>query len=296
MKLNEELKKIMREKNYSISRVARSKGISPTTLHLWLNGKYNGNVEKVTKAIEQFIEDEYLRAKNIRIPFVNTTIAEDVFEIARTCHIENEIGVCCGDAGLGKTFAVKRYNIEHLDVILIEADFGYTPKVLFSEIHKKLGFNGTGSIHSMLLDIVDKLKDSGRLIIVDEAEYLPYKALELLRRIYDKANVGILLVGMPKLLKNLRGESGQYTQLYSRVGIVKELSPLTKEDSLAILSSVTPDSESIYPQISTYCGCNTRVLAKLLVRALRIADLNEIEINEDAINLSLTQLLLSKEA
>ena len=131
------------------------------------------------------------------------------------------------------------------------------------------------------------------MIIVAEAEYLPYKALELLRRIYDKANVGVLLVGMPKLLKNLRGEKGQYTQLYSRVGIVKELKSLTKEDGLAIVSSVIPDT-SIYPQISTYCGSNTRVLTKLLVRALRIAKLNDIEVNEDAINLSLSQLLWSK--
>ena len=180
------------------------------------------------------------------------------------------------------------------DVILIEADLGYTPKVLFSEIHKKLGFDGVGSIHSMLLDIIGKLKYSGRLIIVDEAEYLPYKALELLRRIYDKAKVGVLLVGMPKLLKNLKGDRGQYTQLYSRVGIVKELAPLTKEDGLEIISSVTPNAKSIYPQISTYCGSNTRVLTKLLVRALRIAKLNDIEVNEDAINLSLSQLLWSK--
>ena len=184
------------------------------------------------------------------------------------------------------------YNIEHSDVILIEADLGYTPKVLFSEIHKKLGFDGVGSIHSMLLDIIGRLKYSGRLIIVDEAEYLPYKALELLRRIYNKAKVGVLLVGMPKLLKNLKGDRGQYTQLYSRVGIVKELAPLTKEDGLEIISSVTPNAKSIYPQISTYCGSNTRVLTKLLVRALRIAKINETELDEDVLNQSLTQLLL----
>ena len=98
---------------------------------------------------------------------------------------------------------------------------------------------------------------------------------------------------MPKLLMNLKGEKKQYAQLYSRVGIVKELNPLTKEDGLAIVSSVTPNT-SIYPQISTYCGSNTRVLTKLLVRALRIAKLNDIEVNEDAINLSLSQLLWSK--
>lgn len=196
---------------------------------------------------------------------------------------------------MGKTYAVKMYNLEHSDVILIEADLGYTPKVLFSEIHKTLEFDGLGSIHSMLLDIIDKLKYSGRLIIVDEAEYLPYKALELLRRIYDKAKVGILLVGMPKLLRNLRGAKGQYTQLYSRIAILKELEPINSVDVLAILNAVTPQADTIYPKISSYIGGNTRVLTKLLVRAIRIAKLNETEIDEDVVNLGLSQLIWSRQ-
>ena len=186
------------------------------------------------------------------------------------------------------------YALEHSDVILIETDFGYTPKVLFSEIHKTLGFEGTGALHNMVIDIVDKLKNSGRLIIVDEAENLPYRALELLRRIYDKARVGILLVGMPKLLKNLQGDKGQYTQLYSRVGVLAELQPIADNDIVAITSKVTPNSVSIYPKLSAFCGGNTRVLTKLLVRASRIAKLNNTAIDEDVLNAALSQLLWSQ--
>ena len=51
-----------------------------------------------------------------------------------------------------------------------------------------------------------------------------------IRRIYDKAQVGILLVGMPRLIMNLKGEKRQYAQLYSRVGIATKLNPLTEED------------------------------------------------------------------
>ena len=278
-----------------ISGVARSLDLSPTTLHLWLNDKYKGNVGKINKAVEQYMERELLREENVNIPFVETSVAQDIFEIANTCHVEGEIGVCCGCAGVGKTYAVKMYALEHSDVILIETDFGYTPKVLFSEIHKTLGFEGTGALHNMVIDIVDKLKNSGRLIIVDEAENLPYRALELLRRIYDKARVGILLVGMPKLLKNLQGDKGQYTQLYSRVGVLAELQPIADNDIVAITSKVTPNSVSIYPKLSAFCGGNTRVLTKLLVRASRIATLNNTTIDEDVLNAALSQLLWSQE-
>ena len=287
-------KKMLELKQCTISGVARSLDLSPTTLHLWLNDKYKGNVGKINKAVEQYMERELLREENVNIPFVETSVAQDIIEIANTCHVESEIGVCCGCAGVGKTYAVKMYALEHSDVILIETDFGYTPKVLFSEIHKTLGFEGTGALHNMVIDIVDKLKNSGRLIIVDEAENLPYRALELLRRIYDKARVGILLVGMPKLLKNLQGDKGQYTQLYSRVGVLAELQPIADNDIVAITSKVTPNSVSIYPKLSAFCGGNTRVLTKLLVRASRIAKLNNTTIDEDVLNAALSQLLWSQ--
>ena len=291
MSLAVKLRQKMKEKDYSLTHVSKAINVSIPRLGLWLNNKYTGNVTKVNEAVKSFLEREELRERRIKFGFINTSVANDVFDIAKTCSIENIIGVCCGPAGLGKTVAVRQYAKEHTEVILIEADFGYTPKVLFSEIHKQLGFDGCGTIHSMLLDIVEKLKASDRLIIVDEAENLPYKALELLRRIYDKANVGILLVGMPRLFNNLKGEKGQYAQLYSRVGITSLLESLSEDDMKAIISTVTPLVDSIYPKISTYCGGNTRVLTKLLVRAHRIAELNDMEINEDVIQASIRQLI-----
>ena len=203
-----------------------------------------------------------------------------------------KLALVYGEHGLGKTHSIMWWAVRN-DAVYIRANNEITQNGLLKGIVEELGERPFYQMQENYSLILKHLKQEPKIIIVDEAEYLPYKALELLRRIYDKANVGVLLVGMPKLLKNLRGEKGQYTQLYSRVGIVKELNPLTKEDGLAIVSSVTPNT-SIYPQISTYCGSNTRVLTKLLVRALRIAKLNDIEVNEDAINLSLSQLLWSK--
>ncbi len=292
MDLVQELKDLLKKKKYTIAGVAKSINVSNATLHLWLKGTYNGNVEKIDEAIKNFIEIDKLREGRIKIGFVKTTIVDDVFDTAKTCHVENEIGVCYGNAGLGKTFAVKQYSKEHSNVILIEADLGYTPKVLFSEIHKKLGFDGIGTIHGMFNNIIDKLKASGRLIIIDEAEHLPYKSLELLRRIYDKANVGILLVGMPRLIKNLKGEKGQYAQLYSRVGIATHLHSLVEDDKKAIISTVLPNYKSIYPTLSDYCAGNTRVLTKILVRAIRIAQLNGVGITEDVLQASIGQIIV----
>ena len=292
MNLVEELKALIKNKKYTMSYVAKAINISNAALHLWLNNNYKGNVKKINFAVANFIEIEKLRENRVTIDFVKTSVVSNIFDIAKICHVESEIGVCYGSAGLGKTFAVKKYAIDNPDIILVEADLGYTPKVLFSEIHKKLGFDGFGTIHGMFLNIIDKLKSSGRLIIVDEAEHLPYKSLELLRRVYDKANVGILLVGMPRLIMNLKGEQRQYAQLYSRVGIAKQLAGLTEEDKKAIISSVIPNYTSVYSLISKYCYGNTRVLTKILVRALRIAQINNTEVDEDTLKASINQIIL----
>ena len=292
MSLVEELKELIKNKKYTLAYVAKAINVSNATLHLWLKNDYKGNVQKVNYAVANFIEIEKLRENKITIDFVKTSIVSDIYDVAKICHVENEIGVCYGNAGLGKTFAVKKYAIDNPEVILVEADMGYSPKVLFSEIHKKLGFDGYGTIHGMFLDIIDKLKSSGRLIIVDEAEHLPYKSLELLRRIYDKAQVGILLVGMPRLIMNLKGEQRQYAQLYSRVGIAKQLNALNEEDKKAIISTVIPSPTPIYPLLSQYSGGNTRVLTKLLVRAVRIAQINQSEVDEDAVQASIRQIIL----
>ena len=47
MTLTEELKKRMKEKEYSLTQVSKSLNASSATIHLWLNNKYTGNVEKI---------------------------------------------------------------------------------------------------------------------------------------------------------------------------------------------------------------------------------------------------------
>ncbi len=166
--LKEELKILMEKKNLSFLNVSRALGISKSGLNMWINGNYSGNEQKLNKAVKSFVEREKIRDTRYSLNFTMTSIAKTVFEVAQLCHVESEIGVVYGKAGLGKTTAVKEYSKANSDVILIEVDFGYTARVLFSELHKKVGYEEKGTVYSMMRDIIFKLKDSGRLIIIDE--------------------------------------------------------------------------------------------------------------------------------
>ncbi|MEI7475308.1 MAG: AAA family ATPase [bacterium] len=291
MDIRDELKILMAEKKYSFQAVARSTALSPTTLNMWVNGSYNGNSEKIADIVNNFITREKEKSHKKTIPFVETSIAMRVFEIARMCHINSEIGVCYGSAGLGKTVAAKEYTKNYHDSILIETDPGFNTKTLLIELHKRLGLSAKGNIYTMTDEIIQKVQNSGRLVIIDEAENLPHKALELVRRIHDKTEIGILLIGMPALVENLRGEKNQYEQLYSRVGVSKKLEKLNINDVGLILETLKQEKNLALPYLEHSKG-NTRVLSKLIKRAPRVAQINNTTVSTAVIEKTSRMLIV----
>lgn len=284
--LREQLNNFLSKNDVSQAKVSRALGVSASALNQWLFNEYKGNVDKITEAVKSFLirQEEKESQLQFQITFCHITATKKVWEVARICHLDNEIGIIYSDAGLGKTVALKEYAKLNPDVVLIEATLGYTTKVVFSKLHKALGLDGLGSINSMFEEVVEKLKYSGRLIIIDEAEHLPYRSLELLRRIYDMAGVGIMLAGMPRLLQNIKGLHGQYRQLYSRVGIASKLEILSQEDVETILKSVLKEfSNSILKAFYTHSRGNGRTLSKLIKRSLRIAELNDKPLDSELI-------------
>ena len=234
MDIRAELKNLMEAKNYTTAFVAQATGISKSTISLWINDNYNGANTKIADKINNFVQREKERTGNNDLPFVDISTVKYISEIGRLCHTQGKIGVCVGKAGLGKTVAVKKYTKEFMDSILIESDSGYTAKSLLKEIHRRLGLSGKGSVYDLMDEVIRKLNQSGRLLIIDEAENLPYRALEITRRIHDKTGIGILLVGRGILLENLKGYNNQYDQLYSRVKFTKVIDKILIQDVIKI--------------------------------------------------------------
>lgn len=286
MTMQQKLEKHIAENSVNISAVARSMGMTNSTrLSLWLRGEYDGDNAKISAAVKSFLEKESERISTPsgRLNFVMTGAARKIYDAARACHIESEIGVAYGDAGLGKTWAVKKYAAENPDVILIETTPGFTAKYLFFELTRALGIETSVNLNEMFNDAYSKLKESGRMIIIDEAENLPYRALELIRRLHDKSETGILLVGMPVLIGNLRGKKGEFKQLYSRVGIAVEVKTITLRDTEAIINEMIPGSNGIYKDFYRAAGGNLRRLGKLYKRSVKIASLNDCQVNSDIV-------------
>ncbi|HPQ51515.1 MAG TPA: AAA family ATPase [Alphaproteobacteria bacterium] len=282
--LRDKLSETLKKRGYSQERAARSMGVSGGALSAWLTGKYSGDNEKMNQAVQSYLklETERQQKRKKGIAFVKTAIAEEIFRVARICHTDLELGVVCGPSGIGKTCAVKEYASRNRDVILIEGDPGYTAKDVFAEIMKKLG-EYPASINTMKNMTIARLKDSGRLIIIDEAENLPLRAIDLLRRVHDKAEIGVMFVGLNRLYEGLISRRTVFSYVLSRIGVVSRLNPLTVDDLKKIINKTLPNGEELAKTLYEISRGNARTASKLIFRSQVLADDNEMPITADII-------------
>ncbi|HAZ3610190.1 TPA: AAA family ATPase [Escherichia coli] len=288
MSLIAQLNEVMVRCGYTQTHVARAIGRSNAVVNQYLQGKYEGDIADVEERISSFVSRELEKQSNRRVKakFVATKIADNGLEMLSYAHVYCEICVLHGEAGLGKTMILREYAARNRDVILIEADTGYTARALLGELCRQLGLKVRGNICEMINACVRELRDSGRLLMVDEAELLPYRALEVLRRLHDKAGIGIVLAGMPRLVINLKGNCGEFAQLYSRVGVALDMgNVLSPEDFIPIATGLMPEAET--PEISealyTYSRGNARRLFKLVRGVYRMSDVTKVPVSVESI-------------
>ena len=182
-------------------------------------------------------------------------------------------------AGLGKTESLRRYAVLNPDVIYLEVDTAYSPRELMKCLLRELGGDFKGTINDLKMVVIERLKGSGRLLIIDQAEYLSERSLDLLRSIHDQAKCGILIAGMQKLFQNLRGNTSVNEQIMTRVAAYAELKPLTSEDVQGIVTLHMPESNGIWRDFYKHCGGNARVLNNLLKTAVALSRGEGIQIN-----------------
>ena len=172
-------------------------------------------------------------------------------EFADAVRRQHTIGICYGQAGIGKTLSARRYANWHKAETLMEqwgprddSDYQiyaalarassviYTPAVLTSpkQIHadrEHISTRVSICVDQHLEKIGKKTGPHPRiekhveLLIIDESERLNATALELPCNRYDRDNMALIFIGRPGIVKWF----SRYAQLYSRVGFAHEYRP-----------------------------------------------------------------------
>ena len=258
--------------------LSKKTGIPSATMSQILSGKYPSSPSKQLSACVQAIEVEEARMADGPAGYVKGSVHKLVTIVCDRTRKHANFGVVTGFVGVGKTRTLKEYRAARSLTLLVEANPNMTPGVLMTELLEQLGTTVPPGLDRKMREVVRAVSGTNYLIVVDEAEKLSGAALEYLRRIRDKAGVGVVLCGTEKLTALIKPEHGQFDQIRSRVSMWPQtIEAITRDDAddmarAALDGLMHPDDASadkVLDALWAYCSGSARVLNESLIPALR---------------------------
>jgi DNA transposition AAA+ family ATPase len=217
--------------------------------------------------------------------FVTTTVYRLCTTICESARNRSDFGVLSGYVGVGKTVSVKRYrDANRSNTVLVEADPSMIPKNMFIEMMRELDIKlpdapGYNNVNAMYRLVLEKLAGTTYLVILDEAEKTSAKCLEYLRRLSDKAGIGIVLSGTEDLNYLIDKEHGHFSQIRSRVSVWNPIIKGLDEADIALLAQAALKEHSLdaplLQRLWFYSQGSARMLAKNLIPNIKDYGLNK---------------------
>lgn len=204
---------VLAKKLLTISQLARMAGVSSSAVSEVLRDKYKGDVDGLLRLLNATIA-EYARRSDApeSAQFVKTEIASQIFGILKLASRTSAMAAFYGPSGAGKTMSLRAARLlDFKNALYVEINTETrAPTRLLQALVEQLGFRGLSPRQlrdqaELFKMIKNKLVGTGRMIIIDEADKLRPRALDLLREIHD-ATAGaddkpcpVVLAGRPPL-------------------------------------------------------------------------------------------------
>lgn len=232
----EKVNQMIEDKRISQASISKESGIPKTRLSQFLNGRYPGDNDKVSGELAAWLKSREQKAKALpTIPsFVETTTVRQIWSALQYAQMANCISIIYGNPGVSKTQAIKRYQKDNPNVwlITISPSRASVLECLY-EMALELGINNAPRRKGPLSRLITKkLEDSQGLVIIDEADQLQHEALEEIRAIQERAEVGFALVGNHQVYSNLTGGKRDidFARLFSRIAKKLVIHKVKKRD------------------------------------------------------------------
>lgn len=286
LQIVDRLRNQMGEQKLTQSAVADQLGVSKTVVSQYMSGNYPLLVseaalakleEKILQWLDHAATKKRVQAELPTAPaFVETPTAKRILAALSYAQMGPDLAVIYGGAGVSKTTTICEYRAQNYNVFLIEA----TPNnASVGGIMRSLAgiLDIRGGHRNDLLErfIIDRLRNSEALIVIDEAQFLSDRAIETVRRIAELAGVGLALLGNESIYTQMTGgrRSADFAQIFSRIGRRIRLTRPTKADIDAILDAWRiegAEERELLQQIALKPGA-LRMLTKTLKFATLLA-------------------------
>lgn len=199
-------------------------GVPSSIISQLRKGTYKGDIEKQYERIRAYFETKASAAETYtEVEYAPTTISEVVYKTLENVKIKGGFAFVTGDAGIGKTKAIRKYISDNpLNSVMITINpCTKSTKAVLKLLALELGLPLMQSRDDLWMTIASKLHD-GMVIAVDEAQLLTYGSIETLRAFADHFSergqtLGVAMVGNDGIREKIEGRSReQYRQVNNR--------------------------------------------------------------------------------
>jgi DNA transposition AAA+ family ATPase len=253
----------------------RASRISGAAVSQVLNGNYPTNAsEHIAKMLDAISQaDERGIATSETGSYVPTSITKAIHVVCDRSRKHGDFGTVYGAVGVGKTATIKRYAAINKATILLEADPDMSPRVMLAQLLEALSEPCPRTVSAMFGAAVNAMQNTTTLIIVDEAEIMHPSCLTRLRRLRDKAGVGVVLAGTERLMQLVGAERGAFDQIFSRTtSTTRLIKGISEDDHNAIARAALAEhdpSDAVLRLMWQYSKGSARMLTEKLIPALR---------------------------
>ncbi|HUS37340.1 MAG TPA: ATP-binding protein [Verrucomicrobiae bacterium] len=181
-----------------------------STLYRVFRGINEGGLTNITRAISDFRKYVEDRATIKRVPFIETSVSEEIFQHCQVALRTNKVGFIFGNQQIGKSAALEEYTRTHNhgETRYVRMPAGGGKKDFLEELAITLRISAQHTPREIRRRIV-RAFDNRMLLIIDEAHQLfshsprPDTA-ELIREIFDRCQCGLILCGTRLFQQEMR--------------------------------------------------------------------------------------------
>ena len=233
-----------RLKDYCVQKGSQNKAANS------LNGVSSATVSKVLAGDWDTISDEMWRTIASQIghetrgwQIAETRAYKRMAFLLNNAKTDSLVMAITGDAGCGKTEAIKNYTAGNKNVYHLCCSEYWNRRTFMGKLLQCMGVDYTGStVSDMMDDIIDNLKrKESPLIVLDEADKLTDQVFYFFISLYNQLedHCGIILCATnyleKRIKKGLRTKRKGYEEIYSRMGRkFVELQVINSEDVAAV--------------------------------------------------------------
>lgn len=212
---------------HSWSDLARRTSIAAGTLSQFGPGSYKGDNAEIARKVYQFRQllasQAEISVDAPDIPSFFMTPSARRFQAMMVYAQRGRIALIAAGPGTSKTTTGRHYqaSVANVWMITLSPSTAGVNNMQIEVLAAMGEQDAVGTPQKLSRRIKDRVRNSGGLLIFDEAQHASEKSIEEIRSWHDATGIGICLMGNVGVLERMEGGSRKsaYAQIFSRVGM-----------------------------------------------------------------------------